>query len=275
MQALWASNLEELRPFAGPVLDPRTCERVGADASRYLSGRASLLADRVAGGRIRDGHGDLLADDVFCLTDGPRVLDCLEFDDGLRFGDVLADLAFLAMDLERLGRRDLAARLLDCYRERTGDHWPVSLEHFYIAYRALVRTKVACLRVSDDADSATDARALLALAASHLDAAQVRLVLIGGPPATGKSTLARAVSAISGWSVLRSDEVRKELAGLESATSAADRLGHGLYTESWTERTYARIARPGARTARAREQRDPRRVVEYRSSSSCRGTARG
>jgi aminoglycoside phosphotransferase family enzyme len=52
---------------------------------------------------VRDGHGDLLADDIFLLDDGARILDCLEFDPRLRYGDVLADVAFLAMDLERLG----------------------------------------------------------------------------------------------------------------------------------------------------------------------------
>jgi aminoglycoside phosphotransferase family enzyme len=68
--------------------------------------RLSTLVDR--NGRhaqIVDGHGDLLANDIFCLDDGPRILDCLEFDARLRFGDVLADVAFLVMDFERLGRR--------------------------------------------------------------------------------------------------------------------------------------------------------------------------
>jgi len=62
---------------------------------------------------VRDGHGDLLAEDIFLLDDGLRVLDCIEFNDRLRHGDVLADVAFLAMDLERLGEPALAARFLD------------------------------------------------------------------------------------------------------------------------------------------------------------------
>ena len=93
-----------------------------------------------------DGHGDLIADDVFCLPDGPRVLDCLEFDDQLRHVDALDDVAFLAMDLERLGRADLGTGFLDAYAEFAGDPAPTSLRHHYIAYRALVRAKVACLR---------------------------------------------------------------------------------------------------------------------------------
>lgn len=78
--------------------------------------------------------------------DGPRVLDCLEFDDRLRHGDGLADAAFLAMDLARLGWPDLARHFLDSYRMAAGDSWPAALVHHRIAYRAQVRAKVAALR---------------------------------------------------------------------------------------------------------------------------------
>ena len=105
-------------------------------------------------GRVVDGHGDLLADDIFCLDDGPRVLDCLEFDDRLRWLDGLDDAAFLAMDLERLGAPDLAARFLDWYAEFAGDPAPASLRHHYVAYRAFVRAKVACLRYDQGDESA-------------------------------------------------------------------------------------------------------------------------
>ena len=74
-------------------------------ATAYLAGRRPLLERRIAEGWVRDGHGDILCDDVFCLPDGPRVLDCLAFDDRLRHGDVLGDVAFLAMDMRARGRR--------------------------------------------------------------------------------------------------------------------------------------------------------------------------
>lgn len=241
LEALWSQSLAELRPYCGAVLDPLLVDQVETDARTYLAGRSHLFADRVAGGRIRDGHGDLLADDVFCLSDGPRILDCLEFDERLRFGDVLADVAFLAMDLERVGRQDLAGRLLDRYRDGSADVWPTSLAHFYIAYRALVRSKVACLRVADDADARPLARTLLGLAAAHLAEGRVRLVLVGGPPATGKTTLARTLADITGWPVFHSDEIRKELAGLDPTSSAAAPLDGGLYASSWSERTYAAL----------------------------------
>jgi len=72
-------------------------------ALEYLAGREDLLDPREHDGRVRAGPGDLLADDTFYLPDGARILECLEFDDRLRAGDVLAGVAFLAMDVEALG----------------------------------------------------------------------------------------------------------------------------------------------------------------------------
>ena len=75
-----------------------------------------------------------LADDIFCLDDGPRILDCLEFDDRLRHLDCLADVASLVADLVRLGRADLGTRLLGTYARAAADDWPTSLADHWIAY---------------------------------------------------------------------------------------------------------------------------------------------
>jgi predicted kinase len=167
------------------------------------------------------------------------VLDCIEFADALRHGDVLADVAFLAMDLERLGRPDLAAAFLAGYREHAADTWPASLAHHHIAYRAQVRAKVAILRARQGDSRALDETAnLLGIAARHLDAGRVKLVLVGGSPGTGKSTLATTLGGRLGAVVLRSDEIRKELAGLPVGAHAPAPLDAGIYEPSWTEATY-------------------------------------
>jgi hypothetical protein len=164
------------------------------------------------------------------LPDGPRILDCLEFDDRLRWIDQLDDVAFLAMDLEYLGRPDLAEQLLERYASCAHDAAPANLSHHYIAYRALVRARVAAIRATEthrqtddnqtddtqpgdrpdtdtvgaeqDREAADQAnrelREHLKLARRHLAAGTVRLVLIGGLPGTGKSTLAAAVADQTG-----------------------------------------------------------------------------
>jgi aminoglycoside phosphotransferase family enzyme len=238
----WEINHERLRPWFGTRIDRSIAEEVLGRAHRYIDGRHPLFQQRIRDGWARDGHGDLLAQDVFCLDDGPRVLDCLDFDEHLRVGDVLADIAFLAMDLERLGRPDLGWRLLELHREMTADTWPESLAHHHIAYRAQVRTLVSCVRADQgDRDAGDDAAVLLALAARHLSAGRVRLILVGGSPGTGKSTLAAGIGDVLGAPVLRSDELRKELVGLPTSATAAADLDGGIYTPAWTERTYTEL----------------------------------
>lgn len=243
VMANWEDNLTTLRRFP-EVIDPGLREEVGDLARAYLSGRGRLLEERIQRGRIRDGHGDLLADDIFCLEDGPRILDCLDFSARYRYADVLLDAAFLAMDLERLGAPAAAAMFLDRWRDVTGDRHPASLAHHYIAYRAHVRAKVACLRVAQGLPSAAGtARRCHELAANHLQAGRVRLVLVGGAPGTGKTTLATGLAAATDATLLRSDEVRKELAGISPLERATADLAEGLYAPSAIDATYRELMR--------------------------------
>ena len=241
IRGLWSTNLEQMRRFVPRYLEPGLLDELGELSERYLAGRAPLFRERQDRGLIRDGHGDLLADDIFCLPDGPRILDCLEFDRGLRVGDVLGDVAFLAMDLEHLGRPDLARLLVDEYARFSGEHHPRSLEHLYVAYRAAVRSKVNCIRADQLGEAgarfAADAGAFADLAVRHLLATRPRLLLIGGLPGTGKSAVAEGLTqADPSWVLLRSDVVRKELAGTDGPAPA--QFGQGLYTPEARGRTY-------------------------------------
>ncbi len=207
----WETNFAEAQQFVGTMLDGAADAEIRSLARRWTDGHETLLNERIAEGHVCDGHGDLLAGDIFVLDDGVRILDCIEFDDRLRCCDVIADVAFLAMDLERLGRAGAAKLFLRLYGESSGDPMPGSLAHFYCASRAYVRAKVCCLRASQGVDGArTEARGLQALALSHLRSARERLVLVGGLPGSGKSTLAAGLGAARGWPVLRSDEIRRE-----------------------------------------------------------------
>jgi predicted kinase len=155
---------------------------------------------------------------------------------------VLGDIGFLAMDLERLGRPDLATAFLDAYREFSADSWPASLAHHHIAYRAQVRALVAALRAEQGRRaSVPEARQLLTLAAAHLEAGRVRLVVVGGLPGTGKTTLAAGIAEVIGAVVLRTDEIRKERAGLDATTPAPAAPGEGLYRWEVTQATYAEM----------------------------------
>ena len=244
LRSRWAATFDQLRPFHGGALVPEVAVDVERLTLRYLAGREPLFATRIARGFVIDGHADLLADDIFCLSDGPRILDCLDFDDRLRYVDGLDDAAFLGMDLERLGAPELAAEFLGWYVEYAGDPAPPSLLHHYLAYRAFVRAKVACLRAGQgDAAAAAEAREHADLAHQHLASAAVTLVLVGGLPGTGKSTLAGALADEFGMTMLRSDRLRKELAGLSPEAHAAAPYRRGLYAAAWTDHTYGELLR--------------------------------
>ena len=243
----WSDNLDQLARVLPPGLEDDRILELRAGGRRYVDGRERLFFHRMSAGRVCDGHGDLLAGDIFCPPGGPpQILDCLEFDDALRYADVLADVAFLAMDLERLGRPDGARLLLERYKAASGDDWPESLASFYVAQRATVRSKVACLRDSDP-DALSDMWHHLELAQRHLRLATIRLVLVGGPPGTGKTSLSTALGAVAGWSVHSSDVVRKELAGLPPAAGAAAPYRSALYSPEHTTETYTALLRLAAR----------------------------
>jgi uncharacterized protein len=238
----WRDNLAEIRQLAGTANGELDITEIGRLAERFLAGREPLLTDRMQAGRIVDGHGDLLADDIFCLDDGPRILDCLDFDDRLRWIDGLDDASFLAMDLDWLGRADLAEQFIDWYAEFTADPAPASLRHHFVAYRALVRAKVGCIRATQDQPEAmTSAGQLADLALRHLRAATVTLILVGGPPGTGKTVLSGQIASRLGCVALGSDTIRKELAGIAPRQRAAAPYNTGLYSPAWTQDTYQEL----------------------------------
>jgi aminoglycoside phosphotransferase family enzyme/predicted kinase len=240
LEAAWKANFEETRRFVGTLLDPSCDDEIHATTVRWLEAHAALLADRIATGHVCDGHGDLQAEDIFCLDDGVRILDCIEFSDRLRYGDVCADVAFLAMDLERLGRPDAAERFVADYESRTAEVLPRPLLHHYIAERAYVRTKVACLQYEQGVEGCDRvARELHALALRHVRRSRQALVLVGGLPGAGKSTLATGLAAETGWTLLRSDEVRRESQPLEGSLPAAAMPDAGRYAPAAVAAVYA------------------------------------
>lgn len=140
---------------------------------RFLHDRGELLVRRARTGRIVDAHGDLRPEHI-CLTPDPVIIDCLEFDPELRRLDPADELAYLALECERLGAPALGADVLRHYREATGDDCPDALIHFYTVFRACLRAKIAIWHLADCAPAERDhwserARSYLDLAASYAD----------------------------------------------------------------------------------------------------------
>jgi aminoglycoside phosphotransferase family enzyme/predicted kinase len=245
-------NFAETERFVGDLVDRDTFEDARAFATGWLDDNAELVQRRVAEGRSREGHGDLRLEHVYFPSDDaeapPLVIDCVEFAERYRAGDVAADVAFLAMELDLAGRPDLASGFLARYAEAADDFDLYRVLDFYASYRAWVRGKVAALVASDEGAAAElrrakreEARRDFALARAYagrpLDPPFI--VAVGGVPGSGKSTLAAALGVALAAPVISSDRTRKALAGLKPT----ERGGPELYTDESRARIYAELLR--------------------------------
>jgi aminoglycoside phosphotransferase family enzyme/predicted kinase len=250
-------NFEPATPEVGRTIYPDVFSGLRAATDATLTRLKPLIDARAARGVPCDTHGDLHLDHVYLFPDRPPpddliAIDCIEFNERFRFADPVADMAFLAMDLLFHGRRDLAAAFAEAYFRAAKDDEGRPLLPFYVAYRAAIRGKVEGFELHEveipaaEKEAATmraKAHWLLALGELSEPAMRPCLVLVGGLPGTGKSTLAGALTERANFDVIRSDVVRKALAGQSAAAARIQRLDAGIYTPEWNERTYAECLR--------------------------------
>lgn len=128
---------------------PRTAvEHVAARLLQLLHREPVLFGRRAAERRIVEAHGDLRPEHI-CLLPDPVVIDCLEFNRDFRLLDPVDELAFLAMECERLHAPFVSSILFEVYRAETGDDPPDQLVRFYASHRACLRAKLAVWHLRD------------------------------------------------------------------------------------------------------------------------------
>lgn len=206
------------------------------------------IAARKAEGFVRECHGDMHLGNI-TLIDGEAVIfDGIEFSHELRWIDVISDASFLVMDLEKRGRPELAQRFLNTYLEQTGDYAGLELLVFYKAYRALVRAKVAAIRLNQDdvkeeerPDLEQDLRDYINLAEQYTQLGQPAVIITHGVSGSGKSFASKLLAMWLPAIQIRSDVERKRLFGLAPEDiSGSDPLS-GMYSEETTWKIYQRL----------------------------------
>jgi len=250
-------NLKQAASQIGQAISGAVFDRLHGLTTSVLARLRSSIEKRAANGLTRDTHGDLRLEHVYFLPDQAPpndlvMIDCIEFNERFRYADPVSDMAFLVMDLIVHGRRDLAGVFAETYFLATGDVEGRTLLPYYTSYRAAVRAKVAGIKAQEpeipeaeraEALAKTRARWLLALAELEEAGRKPCLLLVGGLPGTGKSTLARGLAEQANAQIVRSDLVRKELAGQSGTPSKSTEFEGGIYSAEWTERTYTECLR--------------------------------
>ena len=235
-------NFRQLAPWVGDLLETSRWEFLCEAGRAFLTHHASVFERRVNDGRIKDGHGDLRTDHVY-FDDGLQIIDCIEFNDRFRYGDAAVDIAFLVMDMTALGHAALGYTLLGAYATAADDPGVFALIDFYVAYRAVVRLKVACMQLSS-ADAA-GRKALAVEIGRYMDLAYRHTLMFGRPtlwvccglPASGKSSLAGRLGDVLGIRAFGSDDVRKEM----DPDAAVSPYGKGAYTAERRGRVYGHL----------------------------------
>jgi aminoglycoside phosphotransferase family enzyme/predicted kinase len=245
-------NFRQTRDYQGICVSPARWRAVREFSLGFLRVERELFKQRVEQGRVKDGHGDLHSGNINLPLEGePIVFDCIEFNQRFRWQDAACDLAFLAMDLDHHGRRDLREVLVSEYITASGDRDLLRVLGFYMCYRAVVRAKVYGFMHEDPglefAERFRDlgrARAYFRQAAGYAGGEPPYfLVCFMGLMGTGKSYLAKRLAQATGWPRLSSDVVRKQRAGLSPGQASRDAWGQGLYGPAATTDTYETLLR--------------------------------
>lgn len=241
-------NFRQIRPRVTADLHPQL-DRLERWSAASFERLRDTLAARKRAGFVRECHGDAHLANMALRDARIAIFDCIEFNENLRWIDVMNELAFFVMDLDDRHRPDYARRALNAYLEHTGDYAGVQLLRFYQVYRALVRAKVAAIRLGQPGLSAEEAAQLRDQYRSYADLAERYtrplepvLLITHGLSGSGKTTITQALLEHYDAVRVRSDVERKRLYGLAATQPSGSALGTGLYTAEATAETYRRLA---------------------------------
>ncbi len=169
----WDENFTQTTKYINQTIPKIHFQLIQTAINSFMDKNTVLFQNRINEQRIKDCHGDLHSGNIF-ITDKICIFDAIEFNDRFRYSDVVADVAFLAMDLDFQQRPDLANRFIKQYIANSKDQQLKQLLSFYKCYRAYVRGKVISFKLDDPnvtseekASATKEAQAYFKLAADY------------------------------------------------------------------------------------------------------------
>ena len=241
-------NFTQTHGFIGRTITQTQFNTIKKYTQNFLKARRGLFMKRMEQGFIKDCHGDIHSEHI-CIANGIYIFDCIEFNERFRYSDTIADIAFLAMDLDFYNRHDLSKTFCNAYVQISQDKDVKELLDFYACYRAYVRGKVEGFKIDQKEMTTKEKGSAVSKAKRYFHLARLyatggfrpSLILLCGLTGTGKTTIANALAAEAGIKVISSDMVRKELAHIPASEHRFEEFGKGIYTEEFTEKTYSEM----------------------------------
>ncbi|NJL47445.1 MAG: AAA family ATPase [Leptolyngbyaceae cyanobacterium SM2_5_2] len=247
-------NYEQTLGFIGGPQTQRQFDETKAYTDSFFEAQGDRFRQRMAQVWIRACHGDLHLNNICYWHDQLYLFDCIEFNEPFRYVDVMYDVGFVVMDLLAKDCSALSTAFLNHYVEQTGDWEGLPLLPLYISRQAYVRAKVTSFLLNDPGvdeaakqQACNTAAGYYQLAWSVVQPKMGRLYLMAGLSGSGKSTTARELARQTGAVHLRSDAVRKHLAGIP----LHQRGDQSLYTPEMSQQTYGRLLALGLTLAQA------------------------
>ena len=244
-------NYRQSQPYVGRGQTQQQLQETRAFSDQAFSHWKTRFQKRIQHHKIRECHGDLHLRNICYWQHRIFLFDCIEFNEAFRYVDTMYDVAFTVMDCDARGRSDLGNTFLNTYLEDTGDWEGLEVLPLYLSRQAYVRAKVTSFRLDDitildkHPQIQTQARAYYTLAWQYTQRQQGQLMLMSGLSGAGKSTIARQVAQQIGAIYIRSDAVRKHLAGIP----LRQRGDASLYTPAMTQKTYRHLRELGIHLA--------------------------
>lgn len=239
-------NFSQTKSFIGKTIDRNSFAAIKYFTRTYFEKHPALFKRRVEEKRIVDGHGDLHLEHIHITPEKVQIYDCIEFNKRFRYGDVAADLAYLAMDLDFNNCRQMERYFISRMAEKLDDPKLPKILDFYKCYRAYVKGKVKSLQSSEEEVPENEQKQAAGLASCYFNLS-LRYALLGSGPVvmafmgrvgTGKSTLARHLKNKLNVGYYSTDRIRKSLAGLplKKRTPADER--EELYSGRMSGKSY-------------------------------------
>ena len=242
------SNYQQTEKYIGIVQTKEQFDVTKKYTNNFFAEKKELFKQRRDNNKIKECHGDLHLRNIWWWQNKIRLFDRIEFNEPFRFVDVMYEIAFTVMDLDARGRSDFGNIFLNTYIEQTGDWEGLQVLPLYLSRQAYVRAKVTSFLLDDPnippevkEDSKKIAADYYRLAWEYTKSKPGKLILMSGLSGSGKTTVAKKLAKNIGAILIRSDAVRKHIAGI----ALDEKGGDDLYSAEMNQKTYNRLLKLG------------------------------